>query len=44
MVWQMGRLDIDDPDVCMHLFRANRDAGLIPALFFAAAALVSLNL
>ena len=44
MVWQMGKLDIDDPDVCMQLFRANRDAGLIPALFFAAAALVSLNL
>lgn len=44
MTWQMGRLDIDDPDVCMQLFRRNRDTGLIPALFFAAAALVSLNL
>lgn len=44
MVWQMGKLDIDDPDTCLMLFRSNRDAGLIPALFFAAAALVSLNL
>lgn len=36
LVWQNRRLDIDDPDVCMHLFRSNRDAGLIPALFIAA--------
>lgn len=38
--WQLLRLDIDDPDLCMRLFRSNRDAGLIPALFFAIAALV----
>lgn len=38
--WQLARLDIDDPEVCLRLFRANRDAGLLPALFFAAAALV----
>ncbi len=35
MVWQMRALDIDDPDTCLRLFRANRDAGLIPALFLA---------
>ncbi|OWU70071.1 4-hydroxybenzoate polyprenyltransferase [Roseovarius sp. 22II1-1F6A] len=35
MTWQLGRLDIDDTDRCLTLFRANRDAGLIPALFFA---------
>ncbi len=35
--WQLRRLDIDDADVCLHLFRANRDAGLIPVLFLAAA-------
>ncbi|MFT4150937.1 MAG: 4-hydroxybenzoate octaprenyltransferase [Paracoccaceae bacterium] len=40
MGWQLLRLDIDDPDICLRLFRSNRDAGLIPALFFAAAALV----
>jgi 4-hydroxybenzoate polyprenyltransferase len=40
MVWQLRRLDIDDPKVCMHLFRANRDAGLIAVLFLGVAALV----
>ncbi len=40
MAWQLGRLDIDDPDICLHLFRSNRDAGLIVALFFAIAALL----
>ncbi|WP_442771896.1 4-hydroxybenzoate octaprenyltransferase [Paenirhodobacter enshiensis] len=39
MLWQMRRLDIDAPDTCLMLFRANRDAGLIAALFLAAAAL-----
>ncbi len=33
MVWQMRRLDIDDPQICLVLFRSNRDAGLIPVLF-----------
>ncbi|MFK8253747.1 4-hydroxybenzoate octaprenyltransferase [Ancylobacter terrae] len=27
--WQVGRLDIDRPDLCLRLFRSNRDAGLI---------------
>jgi len=40
MLWQLHRLDIDDPVVCLRLFRANRDTGLIVALFFAVAALV----
>ncbi|GAB5447781.1 4-hydroxybenzoate octaprenyltransferase [Gymnodinialimonas sp.] len=38
--WQLIQLDIDNPEVCMKLFRSNRDAGLIPTLFFAVAALV----
>lgn len=38
LLWQLGRLDIDDPAACLRLFRTNRDAGLIPALFLAAAA------
>ena len=40
LAWQLTRLDIDDPDICLRLFRANRDAGLIPVLFFATALLV----
>ena len=38
LTWQLSRLDTEDPDVCLKLFRANREAGLIPALFLAAAA------
>ena len=37
MVWQMRLLKLDDPDRLLMLFRANRDTGLIPLLFFAAA-------
>jgi 4-hydroxybenzoate polyprenyltransferase len=40
MLWQLQQLDIDDPATCLRLFRANRDTGLIPALFFAVAALL----
>ncbi len=38
MVWQMRRLDVDNPASCLAMFRANRDAGLILALFLAVAA------
>src|SRR5947209_2108090 len=27
--WQIDALDIDDPDLCLRLFKSNRDAGLI---------------
>ncbi|MEP2782189.1 MAG: 4-hydroxybenzoate octaprenyltransferase [Pseudoruegeria sp.] len=37
LAWQIRRLDMDSPEICMILFRSNRDAGLIPALFFAVA-------
>ena len=40
MVWQMRLLKLDDPDRLLMLFRANRDTGLIPVLFFAGALLV----
>ena len=40
LLWQMRRLDIDDADTCLTLFRSNRDAGLIPVLFLAGALLV----
>jgi 4-hydroxybenzoate polyprenyltransferase len=29
LAWQIGRLDIDDPALCLVLFKSNRDAGLI---------------
>ncbi|PJF08371.1 4-hydroxybenzoate octaprenyltransferase [Pseudorhodobacter sp. MZDSW-24AT] len=38
MVRQMARLNVDDPASCLAEFRSNRDAGLIAALFLAAAA------
>ncbi len=38
MAWQLARLDIHDPARCMRLFRSNRDAGLIAALFLAVSA------
>lgn len=40
MAWQLGRLQIDEPETCMRLFRSNRDAGLLVALFFALSALL----
>lgn len=40
MFWQMRRLDIDDPDICEHLFRSNRDAGLIVAVIITIAAII----
>lgn len=40
MIWQLFRLDIDNSDVCLTLFRSNRDAGLLAALFLAVAALI----
>jgi 4-hydroxybenzoate polyprenyltransferase len=27
--WQIERLDIDDPELCLRLFKSNRDAGLL---------------
>ena len=29
LVWQIARLDIDDPENCLAVFKSNRDAGLI---------------
>ena len=37
MAWQLRRLDTDDPALCLKIFQSNRDAGLIPVLFFAIA-------
>lgn len=38
LLWQMQRLDIDNPANCLRLFRQNRDTGLLAALFLAVAA------
>ncbi|MCG6883905.1 MAG: 4-hydroxybenzoate octaprenyltransferase [Silicimonas sp.] len=37
LAWQLRGLDIDDPERCLTLFRSNRNAGLIPVGFLAAA-------
>ncbi len=36
LMWQLTRLDTEDPEMCLRLFRSNRDAGLIVVLFLAA--------
>ncbi|WP_273501281.1 4-hydroxybenzoate octaprenyltransferase [Paracoccus sphaerophysae] len=38
--WQLGQLDTGSPATCLRLFRSNRDAGLIVALFLAVAGLM----
>ena len=40
MRWQLARFDPADMGGLLRLFRSNRDAGLLPMLFFAGAALV----
>jgi len=40
LTWQLKRLDIDDGDNCLHLFRSNRDAGLIASAFLGLSALL----
>lgn len=40
LVWQVRRLDIADPDLCLALFKSNRDAGLILLAGLMAAALL----
>src|SRR6056297_1531626 len=40
LAWQLTRLDIDEAETCLRLFRSNRDAGLIPVLFLAGAVLL----
>lgn len=36
MAWQVRRLDIDDPGLCLRLFQNNREVGLLIALAFLA--------
>ena len=37
LTWQLTRFDADNSDGLLRIFRSNRDAGLLPLLFFAAA-------
>ena len=39
MAWQLRGLDTKDNAKLLQLFRANRDTGMIPLLFFAASLL-----
>ncbi len=39
MAWQLRGIDINDNDKLLRLFRVNRDTGMIPLVFFAAALL-----
>ncbi|MDJ0388953.1 4-hydroxybenzoate octaprenyltransferase [Roseomonas sp. E05] len=36
LAWQIGRLDIHDPALCLRLFQRNREVGLLVALAFLA--------
>lgn len=38
LTWQLHRLNIDNPEVCLQLFRSNRDAGLVTAIVLAISA------
>jgi 4-hydroxybenzoate polyprenyltransferase len=40
LAWQLANLDPDDPQNCLRIFRSNREAGLIPVPFLAAAILL----
>lgn len=40
LTWQLRRLDINDGDNCLHLFRSNRDAGLIASALLGLSALL----
>ncbi len=40
LMWQLRRLDINDGDTCLTLFRSNRDAGLIASALLGLSALL----
>ncbi len=40
MMWQLKRLDINDGETCLRLFRSNRDAGLIASALLGLSALL----
>ena len=40
LLWQLRQLDTENPALLIRLFRSNRDAGLIPLMFFVPAILI----
>ncbi len=40
LMWQLKRLDINDGEICLRLFRSNRDAGLIASALLGLSALL----
>jgi len=42
LTWQLRKLDIDDVDTCLRLFRSNRNAGFLPIAGFAIAAVLQM--
>jgi 4-hydroxybenzoate polyprenyltransferase len=40
-MWQVRALDIDKPDICLRVFRSNRDTGALIAAALLMATLVS---
>ena len=40
LAWQLRNVDIDTPETCLRIFRSNREAGAIPVLFLAVAAVL----
>jgi 4-hydroxybenzoate polyprenyltransferase len=40
LAWQLVQLDTGNPEACLRLFRSNRNAGLLPVPFLAAAILL----
>ena len=40
LMWQLKRLNINDGGICLHLFRSNRDAGLIVSALLGLSALL----
>ncbi len=40
LAWQLRVLETNNSEICLRLFRSNRNAGLLPALFFAIALLL----
>jgi 4-hydroxybenzoate polyprenyltransferase len=43
LVWQIRRLEISDPALCLRIFKSNRDAGLLPFAGFLVDAVMRAN-
>jgi 4-hydroxybenzoate polyprenyltransferase len=43
LAWQIKRLDVSDPALCLRIFKSNRDAGLLLFAGLLANAVVAAN-